>query len=140
MKINLTANSHDYPSSIEISITGNKEAYIQISDEIKQLTSSTIFLFTEKESEFYKNKIDTLNCIIKESTNGLLDLSLEKNSLNISGDKVAFIKLSEILLSFSEFENTSYDINSHFHLDYFEGNEILSETSISLILELEIQN
>ena len=136
MKINLSINSEESPGFIEVSITGNKEVYSNLSGELKILKTDTIFLLADKKSDFYKNSIETLYCKIKDNTNELLDLCLDKNSLIISGNKSAYLNLSETLFNLSECEKSTYNINPHFHIDYYEGNGILSETNISLILEL----
>ena len=136
MKINLAINSGENNEFIEVSITGNREVYSILSAELKILKTDTTFLLNEKKCKFYKNIIETLNCKINDNTNELLDLSLIKNSLIISGDKSAYLNLSETLFNLSECEKSTNDINPHFHIDYYDGNGILSKTNISLVLEL----
>lgn len=136
MKINLAINSQEDLDYIEISIASNSETYLSLSKELKSLDSDKLFELEKRESKSYKNQVERLICKLKDNTNQLFDLTLERNCLIFSGDRLAFSNLSETLLNLSESEKSDSPINCHFHIDYYEGNGILNETNISLVLEL----
>ena len=89
-------------------------------------------MLTKDESEFYpisllKLKIKPLN----ESKN-LITLSLGNDFLEIAGDRKAFENFAKTLINLS---NSSSGI--HFHIDFYEGNNIVDITNISLTLSLK---
>ena len=63
-----------------------------------------------------------------------LSVSVVTGTLRISGGAEALAALAQSLLNYFEDEAESA---SHFHLEYYEGNEILEPTSCTLVFQAE---
>lgn len=63
-------------------------------------------------------------------------VSLDDTQLSFSGTKLALNKIGDSLLNFFD-ENSVQD--DHFHLDYYEENQILRKTNCHLIFVCEGQ-
>jgi len=127
--IAINVNNYDKP---EVEIIGGKDGYLVLSKEMTLYDGpEIIFSLKEEKNNFYPESVTTLILRFTENSNGLTNLTLENKTFIISGDKLALTNLSETIYNLSNSE-----IGTHFHIDYYEDNGIVSETNIALVLML----
>lgn len=82
------------------------------------------------KNEFYPISLSVLVIDLIDSENDRLTVVADKNKLKLTGTNLAFNKLGDSLINF--FDDAA-NVGDHFQLDYFEGNEVLNDTSCHLI-------
>ena len=117
-------------SKPEIQISGSWSALSEFGYFLNQLNCSQSINLKILQNEFYSRSIKYLDICFENNGNGLLTVTLHDQTLNIAGNYVAINKLADSLIDF--FDEDS-EIQDHFHLDFYEGNNILNETDCTLI-------
>ncbi len=131
MDLNLVVNAICNSDSTELDVTGSKESFLFLSEKIRSFEPKFVLSLPITPNKFYPNPIETFICQYIDFSNGLINLSLEKKALAVEGDKLALSNFSETLVNLAKSQS-----GTHFHIEYFEGNQILSKTTISLVLVL----
>lgn len=67
---------------------------------------------------------------IISSDDGRVSTQIKDNKFIIIGNSIALSILGDSLNNFFDKESKKYD---HFHIDYYDGNDVLNPTNISLI-------
>ena len=114
----------------EVQIYGSSKALSDFGLLLNKTKDSFTIETNNLKNDFYPVCINKISVQPVQTGNDKLAVSIDKISLNISGTKEAFQKLSQSLINF--FDNDT-EIGEHFHLDYYEGNEILNKTNCNLI-------
>lgn len=128
-------------TEININCDGNwDKPEVQLSGSADTLTNFGRFLNQVEETQYIathalKNEFYTValqNLVIEPTTvgNDRLTVEINDSSLKLSGTRLAFNKLADSLINF--FDDDS-EIGDHFHLDYYEGNQVLNETNCHLV-------
>lgn len=82
------------------------------------------------EDKYYPVSIRKLNMRVLDAGNHCLTVTVKEEEIDLQGTAQAFGKLGESLVNvFGGFAS----VGEHFHLDYYEGNQILNETRCHLI-------
>lgn len=108
----------------------------QLGQFLINLNKDSILYGVHKESKFYSKNLKMIKIIFKRNETynhkklNLLKVFLDKDSLVLEGNKLAFIKLGQSLLNFFNKDSKNQE---HFHLDYTEGDMLLAPTSCYLI-------
>lgn len=97
---------------------------------LNSVTDPTTLEVPALENEFYPVSVKTIIIEPVQSEDDRLTVTIDECNLNLTGTKVALNKLGDSLTNFFD-DNSS--IEEHFQLDYYEGNEVLNETSCHLI-------
>jgi hypothetical protein len=130
MNTNIFINFDGDISEPEIQISGTWYSLSEFGCYLNQLDSSQNITLPVSQNEFYPEVIKHLNVCLEKDGNGLLTVTMHDQTLNVAGNTVAINKLAESLTNF--FDEDS-EIQEHFQLDYYEGNDVLNETSCTLI-------
>ncbi|QPB85761.1 hypothetical protein CWC22_022410 [Pseudoalteromonas rubra] len=114
----------------EIQISGSWSSLSKFGAFLEQLNSTSSVNLPVFKNEFYPQAIKRLAVNFETSGNGLLTVGIDGQVLNVAGNAVAIKKLACSLINFFD-EDT--EVEEHFQLDYYEGNDLLNETSCTLI-------
>ena len=115
----------------EVLFLSTKLGYRQLREWVSNLTDKYVVQLKEYDTTAYPIFLKSCEIILLEETGGLLDISLDNESFLIKGDKKALDHLAEYFSFMSESAP-----NFHWHIDYFEGNQDVLETNISLVLQV----
>lgn len=118
----------------ELLIEGTRIEFNRLSNLISQSVSNPLILEGElTASKFYPVTLRLFSLMPEKSTDGKFAISVDQESLVMSGDKQAFLRLSKFFHG-----NWGNDPTKkyHIHLDYFEGvlEDWLLPTKHSLVI------
>ena len=118
----------------EIQIAALPKEFLSLGKHLLEFQENELIIFSKGGA--YKNyqlEIKQMVFNLKEKSDGLIQISLNRSNtlkLVIKSDKEGFIKLGDSLLNYFSGDVAK---NDHFHIDYYEGNHLLSPTNISII-------
>lgn len=114
----------------QLQISGDSSELRKLGRLLTRLQSSFDVETIQRREEFYPVTIERVKFEVDEDGNGLLSLGVNESLLVIQGTADALARLGQSLLNcFRE----GVEPGAHFHLDYFEGNQLLDETGAELI-------
>ncbi len=116
----------------EINVLATTQEFCEIGHALLSLEERLLIEGNKERDPFYS---DVLHGIAFEpwtqgGSNKLLSIEIVENIVCFVGPMVCFEKLGQSLLNFFS-ENISP--GQHFHLDYYEGNQLLEPTKYELI-------
>jgi len=114
----------------ELQISGSQVALLNLGRILSTLKGSFVFESEALGDTVYPIQIGAVFLNLDVDGGDLLNVSVNNNALEIFGNHTAFRKLGESLTNFFDGD---IDIGEHFQLDYYQGNQILCETSCHLI-------
>jgi hypothetical protein len=114
----------------EIEISGSSDTLVKLGETFNGLDKSLEIKASFKKSQFYSHCLGYLVLNLMNEGNDLLTIKVINNNLIFSGTLKAFKNLGQSLINFFE-ENPKE--GKHFHLDYYEGNQVLAQTNCHLI-------
>ncbi|MFZ3194386.1 MAG: hypothetical protein WA154_14430 [Moraxellaceae bacterium] len=130
MAIEIYVNCDGDWSRPEVKTSGSAASLAALGLFFNEGTESAILDVPVLESKFYRFSINLIKIEIAKNSNDRLAIEVNENNLHLSGSKLAFNKLADSLINF--FDSTSEE-GEHFHLDYYEENQILNKTNCHLI-------
>lgn len=125
----------------EIFINGNaEETQVEISgtilslrtlgDILTQTTTKTTLNLQTRLDKFYPKKFESLQIIYQEDQTNRVSIQIKDSKFIIKGNSIALSILGDSLNNFFDKESKNFD---HFHIDYYNENDVLNPTNISLI-------
>ncbi|WP_419903989.1 Imm32 family immunity protein [Kiloniella sp.] len=114
----------------EVQISGSSMALSQLGILLSGINSHRRFSTNNSIDEIYAINIPTIILTFLDIGNDRLTVGIDQNSLRFSGTKKAFDILGDSLVNFFDDQTV---VGEHFHLDYYEGNEVLNDTTCHLI-------
>ncbi len=114
----------------QVEVSGSWQALAGLGALLKRATAPVTVPLGEYSNTFYPVSVRALHIEPQTQSGGRLTVSVDQIAMVLKGDAEAFDKLGQSL------ENC-FDRHSrpghHFHLDYYEGNDLLNQTNCSLI-------
>lgn len=118
-------------SEPEVKVSGSaKFLSNNLGDLLNEVTNSISTSLSTSKDKFYPISIPTLVIELEYSGNEHLTVIVDKNQFILKGTNFAFNKLGDSLINYFYF---GANVGEHFHLDYYEGNQILNYTNCHLI-------
>ncbi|GJL64144.1 MAG: hypothetical protein NPIRA04_27980 [Nitrospirales bacterium] len=117
----------------EIDISGTVREFREMSQALLTLKDRLIIEGEQEQDLFYKNVLNGIEFdlrVQKTSQKQLITIEIVRNVVCFFGPIECFEKLGQSLLNFF---NEDMLPGQHFHLDYYEGNELLEPTKHELI-------
>ena len=115
----------------EVLFVATPNSYRLLSECVSQLNGRVDISLQKFDETFYPISLNNCVIILQGETNGLLDINIIDKEFFIKGDKKALDHLSYY---FSFMADSA--LNFHWHIDYYEGNQDVLETNISLVLQV----
>jgi hypothetical protein len=119
-------------SSRTIAVKGSSSEFLELAGLLMERKEVKVDS-KKTPNEYYPVALDRIRFEIQENAN-LLSTELVGNDLLIFGGPEAMRKLAQ---GFINFFTSPVKAGTHFHLDYFEDNQILEQTDIHLIFETD---
>ncbi|OSI06697.1 Uncharacterised protein [Neisseria animaloris] len=118
------------PENSQIEISGTVVSFNVLGDILNKITTMTSFKLQTFSNKFYPKKFEFLQLIYQDDETNRISIETEDDKLIIKGNSVAFNMLGDSLSNFFDEESKKDD---HFHIDYYDGNDMLNPTNISLV-------
>lgn len=114
----------------QVEVSGSWQALAALGALLKGASAPVTLALEEYSNAFYPVSVRALHIEPQGQSGGRLTVSVDESGMVLKGDAEAFDKLGQSL------ENC-FDRHSrpghHFHLDYYEGNDLLNQANCSLI-------
>ena len=114
----------------EIEILGKVTALNALGNILNKVNTVTLFKLQTCSNKFYPKKFEFLQLIYHDDKTNRISIKIEGNRLILKGNSIAFNILGDSLNNFFDDESQK---NDHFHIDYYDGNDVLNPTNISLV-------
>src|SRR3954464_8410409 len=119
------------PNSRTVSITATSTEFLELAAALTA-GNNVKFQLQKNPSPYYPMVLDHMVFEVKPSSD-LLTVDVRDNDIAIVGGSIALRKLSQSLINVF---TPPVNAGTHFHLDYFENNQLLEPTDIHLIFEV----
>ncbi len=116
--------------SPEIQLSGSAKALAHLGSLLNEIKTPMKIHTVVLKNKFYPVSIDNLFINPKKSGNDRLSIKFDEENLQLEGTLIAINKIGDSLINFFDDESK---IGDHFHLDYYEGNQVLNETNCRLV-------
>ena len=114
----------------EIEVLGKVSALNALGNILNKVNTVTLFKLQTCSNKFYHKKFEFLQLIYHDDKTNRISIKIEGNRLILKGNSIAFNILGDSLNNFFDDESQK---NDHFHIDYYDGNDVLNPTNISLV-------
>jgi len=114
----------------QVEISGTILSLTTLGDILTQTTTTTTLNLQTCSDKFYPRNFESLQIIYQEDQTNRVSVQIKGNKFIIKGNGIALRILGDSLNNIFDKESKKYD---HFHIDYYDGNEVLNPTNISLI-------
>ena len=117
----------------EVSVSGTCDELSCLGVFLTKIETAVTLTLEPRVSKFYSMCLRRLT-IEPSGGDGRIEVAVVADTLRIRGGAKALAALAQCLLNFFEGGAVA---GSHFHLDYYEGSELLEPTQCALIFEAE---
>ncbi|WP_420810083.1 Imm32 family immunity protein [Hwanghaeella grinnelliae] len=116
----------------EISISGSAADLRAFGSLLNSVTSTQEFELPASGNEFYPHSLTSIVIVLRSEGTDRVKVSANAESLFFEGTNHALRIIGDSLLNYFDHNSSSQD---HFHLDYYEGDQVLEPTNCHLIFE-----
>lgn len=115
----------------EVQISGSGSALALLAAAFDGTQSNASLQLSRRQSKYYPASLEQLIVACDDSrSDELVQVNLTESGLIFIGAKAALLKISDSLRNVFSAKS---EVGDHFQLDYYPGNQVLDETSITLI-------
>lgn len=114
----------------EVQTSGSSKALAEFGALLNDIAEPITLVVPALESELYPVSVKKITIEPDQSRGDRITVTIDENNFALTGTKVALSKLADSLINFFDDDSS---IGEHFQLDYYEGNEVLNETTSHLI-------
>jgi len=123
-----------WSDNFEVLVIGSVESLRKLGHTINTAKASTTLDLMDYKDRVYSYNVKKLIIELTQMGNDRITVTLDEDVIKFSGKSDALNILGDSLINYFE-EGTT--IGDHFHLDYYEGNDVLNETKCSLIFQCD---
>ncbi len=136
MTIEIYINCDGNPDKPEVQISGSKKALKNFGVLLNTTEDSSRLELPTCNDEHYPVPLRSIVYSVREAKEDWAYVSINKEQLYLTGTKHTFNKIGDSLFNFFD---EDAEVGDHFHLDYYEGNDVLAKTNCYLIFVCDRQ-
>jgi len=114
----------------EVQFSGSAKALADLGSTLNGIKYPVEIKTKISKNKFYPFAIQNLLVHPTSWGNDRLSINIDESNFKFEGTLVAINKIADSLINFFDKES---EIGDHFHIDYYDGNQTLNETSCHLV-------